>query len=203
VSGTELDPNPTSTFLDDLDTPGAATGGLLAAPESDLDALSGADGLLGAPDDLDSTGTAADLGDRTRTVTAPTFDADVFDDPTDAGPDTTTDVFSVSRAGPDLDSDTPTDTDPVDTPMFDQPTDTPTDPPTDTPTDPPSDPPSDPPTFDTPDDPPERFPPGLGNAPDARSDGLRLETEGEVVQNPTQTLEEADRFVVDTIRDNF
>jgi hypothetical protein len=204
VSGTELDPNPTSTFLDDLNTPGAATGGLLAAPESDLDALSAADGLLGAPDDLDSTGTTPDLGERTRTVTTPFFDAET-DTPTDLGGRTRT----VTTPFFDSESDTPTDTgqdtptDLFDAPMFDQPTDTPTDPPSDVPTDPPTDPPSDPPTFDPPNDPPERFPPEFGGTPDARRDGLRLETDGEVVENPTQTLEEADRFVVDTIADNF
>jgi len=65
----------------------------------------------------------------------------VFDDPTDAGPDTRTDVFSIERASPD--SDQPTDS-PTD--LFDRPTDGPTDQPTDRPTDTPTDIPTDTPT---------------------------------------------------------
>ena len=201
----ELDPNPTTTLLEDLNTPGAATGGLLAAPESDLDALSGADGLLGAPADLDSTGTTAEVDADTLGG----VDLDTGFTPA-TGPDA--DVFSRSDAGTDTRQDTPTDTrqdTPTDLftdPVTDQPTDQPTDPVTDLPTDVPTDTPTDVPTdipTDTPDDRRERFPFDFEEFPDAAEDGLRLDLAGETVTNPTQTLEEADRFVVDTISDGF
>jgi hypothetical protein len=156
VSGTELDPNPTSTFADSSAAAGAGAGGLFGVPESEPATGADAGGLLGAPGGFDSTGTAADLGDRTRTVTGPSFDADVFDDPTDAGPDTRTDVFSIERTSPD--SDQPTDS-PTD--LFDRPTDGPTDQPTDRPTDGPTDRPTDTPTdipTDQPTDRPTDFP---------------------------------------------
>ena len=191
VEGTELDPDPTDTLRDDLDVLGGGAGGLFAAPESEPTTGAGVGGLLGAPGDLDATGADPDLGERTRTVTAPFFDADTF-----SGPDS--DVFERQDTPTDTRQDTPTDlfdSPTADTPTFDNPTDTPTDPPTDTPTDPPSDPPSDPPTFDTPDDPPERFPPDFGPAPrdDERVQGSRLDDTS--VENPTRTLEEAEDFV--------
>jgi len=186
VEGTELDPNPTSTFADEVSAPGATTGGLFAVPDSEPATGVGAGGLLGAPADFDATGTAPDLGERTRTITSPFFDDGIFSDqPTDTGQDTPQDVFTdqPTDTGQDTPQDVFTDQPTADTPTTDTPTDQPTDRPTDRPTDIPT---------DRPTDRPERFRFEDESGPDddalPASDGLGDTT----VVNPTRTLQEVD-----------
>jgi hypothetical protein len=196
VSGTELDPDPTDTLRDDLDALGGAAGGLFGVPESEPTTGVDVGGLLGTPGGFDATGTTADLGERTRTVTTPFFDAETFvgpdtgqdtptdvrtDQPTDTGQDTPTDLFDPPTA------DTPT----ADTPTTDTPTDQPTDQPRDTPSDTPTDIPTDQPT-----DRPFERPLEFGDAPedDRRRDFGGLDDTS--VTNPTRSLAEVDDRLV-------